>query len=377
MKVNICSSGRFHVADLSRELLRNGHDVTFHSYASTKLLTSLGLPSTSQANYLWSVAPMILAQKAMRPPQDLNDKLTGIVHRILDRQYSLIKDSGGVFIGMSGICLRSLRAAKSRGSHVIVERGSTHILEQKRILDAVVCSSGSKSLVSAKTIERELQGYEIADTIAIPSRHVERSFIENGIPQAKLFLNPYGVNLSEFLVKNSPSESQPKYDVINTGTWCRRKGSDFLAKAVLEELGLRLLHVGSVGDLPLPIHPRFEHHPPVPQSQLPEFYANASVFALPSHEEGLAVIQAQALACGLPVVGTTHSGASDLGEWLGLGSPRVQAVSPGSTEELCDAIRNALQWSTSRHQQPPEPIDMSVISWKAYGDRYSSFLHSI
>lgn len=377
MKVNICSSGRFHVADLSRELLRNGHDVVFHSYASSKLLTALGLPSTSQTNYLWTVAPFILAQKVMRPSQDINDKLTGIVHRILDRQYSQIKDSGGVFIGMSGICLRSLRAAKARGSHVIVERGSTHILEQKRILDAIASCPGSTSLVSTKTIQRELEGYEVADTIAIPSRHVERSFLENGIPQAKLFLNPYGVDLTEFQAIQSPTASQPKYDVINTGTWCRRKGSDILAKAVLEELGLRLLHVGSVGDVPLPVHPRFEHHAPVPQSQLPEFYANASVFALPSHEEGLAVIQAQALACGLPVVGTTHSGVSDLGEWLGIGSPRVQAVSPGSTEELCDAIRCALQWSTSHRQRPRDRIDMSNISWKAYGDRYSNYLSSI
>jgi glycosyltransferase involved in cell wall biosynthesis len=36
------------------------------------------------------------------------------------------------------------------------------------------------------------------------------------------------------------------------------------------------------------------------------------VFVLASIEEGLALVQAQAMACGLPIIATTNTGAEDL-----------------------------------------------------------------
>ena len=40
--------------------------------------------------------------------------------------------------------------------------------------------------------------------------------------------------------------------------------------------------------------------------------SRSHVMVLPSIEEGLALVQAQALACGCPVIGTRHTGAEDL-----------------------------------------------------------------
>ena len=50
----------------------------------------------------------------------------------------------------------------------------------------------------------------------------------------------------------------------------------------------------------------------VPQAQLVRHYQAADVFAIASIEEGLAMVQAQALACGLPLVCTTNTGGEDL-----------------------------------------------------------------
>jgi glycosyltransferase involved in cell wall biosynthesis len=51
---------------------------------------------------------------------------------------------------------------------------------------------------------------------------------------------------------------------------------------------------------------------PLPQVQLKHIMSRSHVMVLPSIEEGLATVQAQALACGCPVIGTTNSGAEDL-----------------------------------------------------------------
>jgi glycosyltransferase involved in cell wall biosynthesis len=50
----------------------------------------------------------------------------------------------------------------------------------------------------------------------------------------------------------------------------------------------------------------------VPQHQLKEIMSASHVMVLPSLEEGLALVQAQAMACGCPVIASTNTGAEDL-----------------------------------------------------------------
>ena len=55
---------------------------------------------------------------------------------------------------------------------------------------------------------------------------------------------------------------------------------------------------------------KFFNH--VPQNKLLNYYNNSDIFVVPSIEEGMAVVQLQAMACGLPVICTTNSGGSDI-----------------------------------------------------------------
>ena len=50
----------------------------------------------------------------------------------------------------------------------------------------------------------------------------------------------------------------------------------------------------------------------VPQDQLKKLMSRSHALVLPSVEEGLALVQAQAMACGCVVVATEHTGAEDL-----------------------------------------------------------------
>ena len=57
---------------------------------------------------------------------------------------------------------------------------------------------------------------------------------------------------------------------------------------------------------------RFRYLGAVPRGELYKHYSQASVLVLPSIEEGLALVQAQAMACGVPVIATENTGAADL-----------------------------------------------------------------
>jgi len=108
--------------------------------------------------------------------------------------------------------------------------------------------------------------------------------------------------------------------------------------AALEQLPeARLIHVGGAGDVSFPTSERFVHYDSVPQWGLGEFYAQAHVFAIASREEGLALVQLQALASGLPLVCTNRTGGADLSLPPGLAS-RIRVVSSGDANLLAKAI---------------------------------------
>src|SRR5262249_52313186 len=150
-----------------------------------------------------------------------------------------------------GMYLEAARFAKRRfGAAIWLERGSRHILSQDEIL-ATIPGATRPSLLG---IARELAGYALADRIVIPSSHVEESFRRDRAAHAKLFVNPYGVDLKMF-----PSvqrhESDKELSLLFVGAWSLRKGCDLLVSAVARTPGVRLVHVGSIGgDLAFPIN---------------------------------------------------------------------------------------------------------------------------
>src|SRR5258705_187688 len=106
--------------------------------------------------------------------------------------------------------------------------------------------------------------------------------------------------------------SDKEFTLLFVGSWTLRKGCDLVMSAIAQTPLVWLVHVGSIDtDLAFPREdPRFVQIDPVPQTELARFYAEADAFVLASREEGLAVMQAQALASGLPVICTDRTGGS-------------------------------------------------------------------
>jgi glycosyltransferase involved in cell wall biosynthesis len=126
-----------------------------------------------------------------------------------------------------------------------------------------------------------------------------------------------------------------------------RKGTPYLLEAVRivrrKIPGTRLLLTRIVEDSLRPILPKYrdlpiEWAPGLPHTQLAERLRSADIFILPSLEEGLARTALEAMACGLPVVLTPHTGANDLVE-PGVNGEVVPIRDP---QDIADAV---LKWA--------------------------------
>ena len=235
-----------------------------------------------------------------------------------DRNVARRLESADLVVAWSGMALHTHRRARQLGARTVVERGSSHIAFQRDILEAEQQRWGLRGAppVDPWTLEKELREYAEADAIAIPSGFVKRSFLARGVPEAKLIQVPYGVDLRAFHPAPDGAPAVKRgFRALYVGALSLRKGiPDLLEAAKRAQVELWL-----VGPRQAEVEPflrahagRFEHKGTVPQARLPEFYAQADVFVIASLEEGLALVIPQALACGLPVICSEHSGGDDL-----------------------------------------------------------------
>ena len=315
VKVAISVPGRFWLFNLAQQLLKRGYlEQLITSYPKFEV-KKYGIPKEKVSSVLikeilfrgWHSLPRFL-RNAYNPQYFIQQTFDYFACKALRK--------ADIVAGGSSAFLKTLRKAKKLGAITIVEHGSSHIIYQTKILKEEYEKFGLKPIVAhPKIIEKELEEYKEADYIAIPSLFVKRTFLEKGIPESKIIHVPYGVDLSSF--KQIPKKDN-KFRVIFAGGMTLRKGVHYLLRAFLE-LKLpnsELLLMGSINDEIKPFFKKYEgsfrHIGHIPQNELYKYYSQGSVFAIMSIEEGLAMVQPQAMACGLPVICTTNTGGEDI-----------------------------------------------------------------
>jgi glycosyltransferase involved in cell wall biosynthesis len=370
LRIGIATAGRFHVLDLARELTAFGHQVLLYSMLPDGHSERFGLARRYHRSLLPFVAPLVVWQRFA--PRTLPDWHSWAFVRALDLVVTHMLEPCDVFICMSGIYVGAARhASRDYGAQIWLERGSRHILSQAEILAAV---PGARR-PSADIIIRELEGYRLADRIVVPSRHVAESFARDADATAKLFVNPYGTSLEMFPYRHREHRSEGLLQLVYAGTWSRRKGCDVLEQAVRRCDEVLLQHVGNIGDQPFPRgDTRFVHRHAVPQSELVSIYHSSDVFIHASREEGLSVVLAQALASGLPIIGTDRTGSEDLAHTPRLRS-RIKTVPHDDPEALREAIEALRKFRNDDRVLPAlDESDRARLSWTAYAKRYEDEL---
>jgi len=320
MRIALSTIGRFHTFDLARELHARGHELTvFTGYPRFKLRDER-LPQSAIRTFPWLHAPCMKLGTRLGYDRAIMRELVHWNLESFGRHVTRNIPECDVYSGLSSSAGDAGRIVKSRGAGYICDRGSSHIRIQDQILSEEHARWGLKyKPIDPRVIAREEREYEEADLITVPSSFAYRSFVDAGVPERKLRLIPYGVDLTRFQkVAEPPTDS---FEVLFVGGVNIRKGIPYLLQAFakLTHRAKRLTIVGGcdpamlswlhASGLPLE---GVTLTGSVPQPQLKAIMSRAHVMVLPSVEEGLALVQAQALACGCPVIGTHNSGGEDL-----------------------------------------------------------------
>jgi glycosyltransferase involved in cell wall biosynthesis len=272
---------------------------------------------------------------------------------------------------------------QERGGIYICDRGSTHQLYQQQLVDDELRRWGLDPPISGARdalCRREVTIYETADAITVPSNFAARSFIESGISRGKVHVIPYGVRLENFHPVAEPLPNT--FEVLFVGHVGLRKGMPYLLQAFagLRHPRKRLRVVGAVQPEFLPVlahlpQRQVEFLGPQTQTEVVRYMSSSHVMVLPSIEEGLALVQGQAMACGCPVLATTNTGSEDLFT-NGVEGFIVPIRDP-------DALRKKLQ------QLADDPVLQRGMSeaallrvqrfggWRHYGDLWVSLLESL
>jgi len=318
-KIIISVGGRFHAFNLATQLYKIGVLAGLITSHPTSEAIKFGVPKKLVKSILikeilergWRKFPQFF--KKIYNPQFF-------IHEVFDKRAAgLIPKEIDIFVGWSSFSLHSLLRAKSFGAITVLERGSSHIQHQNLILKEEYEKFGVwPELPHPKIIEKELQEYEEADYISIPSSYVRRTFLERGFDEKKFIQVPYGVDLSSF---KQVAKEDNVFRVVFAGGMTLRKGVHYLLRA-FSELDLpnsELMLIGSMNDEMKQFFKKYrvgegniKYVGHVPQNELHAYYSRGSVFVLMSLEEGLAMVQPQAMACGLPVICTTNTGGEDI-----------------------------------------------------------------
>jgi len=229
------------------------------------------------------------------------------------RVRNFLKEGCDIFHGWNSQCLSSLKEAKEKGIVTVVERSSSHILTQMELIREEYETYDIKLKPELDVvIERCLKEYEVADYVSVPSRFVYDSFIKKGFDRKQLILIPLGIDIEKY----QPGEKKDKiFRVLFMGQISLRKGAQYLLKAFLE-LKLKNSELLLVGGIGKDFRKIFEEYRKrialkhIPWSDdLESICRQSSIFVFPSIEEGSALVNYIAMACGLPVITTFNSGS--------------------------------------------------------------------
>ena len=384
MLVNQISIGRFHHFHLARQLeKRNLFGGIYTGYPKFKLLDELGLPKNKIHTFPWLHGPyMVRDRLGLDRSNWLNREWAWWAHETLDRYAAIRLNEPSILIALSGTGLHAGHKIQKLGGFHICDRGSSHIQLQEELLTEEYKRYGSSWRgIDPRTIAKEQKEYHSADIISVPSQFCYDSFVDKGVSTKKLLKIPYGARIERFSPDKSV-QTTDEFRILFVGSAGPRKGFIDLLEAfkIFSHPRKKLSLIGSLDPEAKELLSRFDQSKieilgRVPNNQLCRHYSQATVFVLPSIEEGLAMVIGEAMACGCTVIATNNTGASEMitsgidGFIVPIRSPQIISEHfelLADQPEMLNQIGNAALLRVKR-----------LGGWDHYGEQWSSILTSI
>jgi colanic acid/amylovoran biosynthesis glycosyltransferase len=190
----------------------------------------------------------------------------------------------------------------------------------------------SKVILTKKKSKIYKDLFDQADLILPISNLWREALVSAGAPKQKTFVHHLGVDVDHIPTKVQESIASPKIRIITTARFTEKKGlpvalrglAEAIKKAPDLELHYDIIGAGKgfaeVAKLieKLNLSQRVRLHGALPHSRVKALLYSSDIFMLPSHtakngdQEGIPVSLMEAMAVGLPVLSTQHSGIPEL-----------------------------------------------------------------
>ena len=321
LSATLIAIGRFHHFHLARQLERRGLlDDIWSGYPAVKLKDETGIAPEKIHPYPWFHVPALLVPRLPLIGRSiwLTREFRWAAFEAIDKRVERTLKRPGVLVSMSSGGLHSGTRMRRLGGYYICDRASSHIRYQDEILREEYRRWNTEfEGVDPRVVQKEEAEYQAADVVALPSDFCYRSFVAKGVAPEKLRVIPYGGRLDRFSPVAQPEPES--FTVLFVGGVSIRKGVPYLLEAfkALKHPNKKLKIIGAVQDEMREI---LRSQPLenvsflgiVPNADLAKHYSTADVMVLPSLEEGLAYVMAEAMACGCPVIASVNTGAENL-----------------------------------------------------------------
>lgn len=337
-------------------------------------------------------------------------------------------DAADIVVGFDTSAWIIGERTKKAGKVFVLDQSVGHPLSRAK---AVREAGGNQAMWPEAFVARpamiskaEALEHQLADVVVVASSFSKTTLVENGVPESKIRVVPYGVG-GEFLAVGSARRAhfdRGDFDILKddklapkpfrflyAGYLTKRKGIGVLLEAWgaiagcgLRDYGTKGLKVGRQdrthfdmgsfesltddrneeaelrlaggGERPRPLPVGMVCLGQTPRDALLREMSEAEVFVFPSLFEGFALVILEAMAAGLPVITTPNTAGPDLikhgQEGLIVPAGDVKALR-NAMQSLLNEPERARIMGRAAHERAKE------YTWEKYGERWEAMLQEL
>lgn len=219
-----------------------------------------------------------------------------------------------------GAALQTFREARKHGITTIEEQASSHWRWARNLFaeEAERKPEFANLLPTlrdpASHLEWKDEELMLADYVFAPSKHISRT-LAGVVPEDKIRTIPYGAPEVRQR-RHSSGDSSAPLKVLFVGNLGQHKGIGYLLEALdlvggqaeLTMVGRRLRANAKVDEACR----RWRWFEALPHSRVLDLMQESDVLVLPSLSDAFGLVVTEAMACGLPVIVTPNTGASEI-----------------------------------------------------------------